>query len=297
MSTEKNGGSAGAIAGALRRPRKIVDAILKMPMRLGRSPSPVPVYHLQKLAGVMALLLFACVVALAQAPNLKPSGYINDYVGVLSAPAKQRLEDLATELKQKTGAEVAVAIVRSLNGEPVENYANLLAEKWSIGDQEDRGALLLLATDDRALRLEVGYGLEPIIPDGRAGAILDEVTPHLRAGDYDGAVAAGVWGVAQIVAQDRGVTLSGQAPPPQTTQRRGRRGSWWPLLFILPFLLSPRRRRSGGWHSNAVTTAWLLGSLGGIGRHGGSGRGMGGGGGFGGFGGGGFGGGGASRSW
>jgi uncharacterized protein len=247
----------------------------------------------------MAVVFLACVTLLAQAPDLRPSGFINDYVGVVSGPAKQRLENLTTELKEKTGAEVAVAIVRSLEGDAVESYANLLAEKWGVGDQEDRGALLLLVIDDRALRLEVGYGLEPLIPDGRAGAILDEMTPHLRAGDYDGAVELGVWRVAQIVAQDRGVTLSGQAPPPEGGgRRRGSRGSWWPLLFILPFLLFPRRRRYGGWHSNAVTTAWLLGSLGGLGRRGGPGGGRGfGGGGFGGFGGGSFGGGGASRSW
>ncbi len=268
-------------------------------MRLRLSPSSSLAHAARKLAAAAGPVILACVAAFAQAPDLTPTGFVNDYVGVLSSPAKQRLENLATELKEKTGAEVAVAIVRSMNGDAVENYANLLAEKWGVGDQEDRGALLLLVTDDRALRLEVGYGLEPIIPDGRAGAILDEITPFLRTGDYDGAVELGVWRVAQIVAQDRGVTLSGESPPPQRSQRRGRRGSWWPLLFILPFLLFPRRRRYGGWHGNAVTTAWLLGSLGGLGRRSGGFGGFGGGrgGGFGGFGGGGFGGGGASRSW
>jgi uncharacterized protein len=192
-----------------------------------------------------------------------------------------------------------VAIVKSLGGDSVEDYANRLAEQWGVGDKNDRGALLLLAVQDRGLRLEVGYGLEPILTDGMAGEVLDQVTPYLRRGDFDGGVRVGVARVAQIIAADAGVRLTGMprgAPP-----ARGRRrlpGGWLTLLFILPFLLAPRRRRYGGWRSNAVTTAWMLGSLGGFGRRGSGGGGsFGGGGGFGGFGGGGFGGGGASRSW
>jgi uncharacterized protein len=260
--------------------------------------------HYTRTIPLAVILLLACLAAPAQVPDLKPTGHVNDYAGVLSPQAKQQIESLAVELQQKTGAQVAVAIVQSLGDEPIENYANTLAQRWGVGDQQDRGALLLLATDDRKLRLEVGYGLEPIIPDGRAGEILDEVTAHLRRGDYDSAVAAGVIRVAQIVAQDAGVTLTGAAAPPLRQQRRRNSPSgWWPLLFILPFLLFPRRGRRGGWRGDAGTTAWMLGSLGGLGRRGGlGGRGFRdgggfGGGGFGGFGGGGFGGGGASRSW
>jgi len=256
-----------------------------------------PTRHLRRSIVYTALFFLACVAARAQVPDLQPTGFINDYAGVMSPQMKQQLEGLATELQQKTDAEVAVAIVQTLDGESVENYANILGEKWGVGDQEDRGALLLLAIEERALRLEVGYGLEPIITDGRSGEILDQMTPHLRRGDYDNAIAVGVLGVAQIIAQDAGVTLSGAPPPSAARGRRGSRGGWWPLLFILPFLLTPRRRRYGGWRGNALTTAWMLGSLGGLGRRGGLGGGGFGGGGFGGFGGGGFGGGGASRSW
>jgi uncharacterized protein len=258
--------------------------------------------HYTRAIPLAVILLLACLAASAQVPDLKPTGHVNDYAGVLSPQAKQEIESLAVELQQKTGAQVAVAIVQTLGDEPVESYANILAQRWGVGDQQDRGALLLLATEDRRLRLEVGYGLEPIIPDGRAGEILDEMTAHLRRGDYDSAVAAGVTRVAQIVAQDAGVTLTGAVAPPAGPQRRrGSPSGWWPLLFILPFLLFPRRGRRGGWRGDAITTAWILGSLGGLGRRGGSGggrfRGGGFGGGFGGFGGGGFGGGGASRSW
>lgn len=270
-----------------RQPQRVTSAILA-----GRTARPAAFLL------ITALLIFALSAGAQTFP--KPSGYINDFVGVLSPEMKSQLDALATEVQQKTGAEVAVAIVKSLEGETVENYANRLAEQWGVGDENDRGALLLLAIEDRGLRLEVGYGLEPILTDGTAGEVLDQVTPYLGRGDFDGGVRVGVARVAQIIAADAGVRLTGMPRDAQPAQGRRRLpGGWVTLLFILPFLLFPRRRRYGGWRGDAVSTAWLLGSLGGIGRRGaGGGRGLGGGGGgFGGFGGGGFGGGGASRSW
>jgi uncharacterized protein len=246
---------------------------------------------------IAALLLALAASALAQTFP-KPNGYINDFAGVLSPAMKAQLEALATEVKEKTGAEVAVAIVQSLEGDTVEDYANKLAGQWGVGDKNDRGALLLLAIQDRGLRLEVGYGLEPILTDGMAGEVLDQVKPYLGRGDFDGGVRVGVARVAQIIAADAGVRLTGMPSGAAPTRGRRRRpGGWLTLLFILPFLLLPRRRRYGGWRGNAVTTAWMLGSLGGIGRRDFGGGGGFGGGGFGGFGGGGFGGGGASRGW
>ena len=227
----------------------------------------------------------------------EPKGYINDLTGVLSPQMKLKLESLALEVKQKTGAEIAVAIVSSIGDETVETYANQLAERWGVGDKEDRGALLLVSIDDRKLRLEVGYGLEPILPDGRAGAILDGMTPLLKQGRYDDAIARGVAETAQVIAADAGVQLTGVPEGVGRTRRRAPSiVSWlWPIILLVLALI-PRRRRRGGWADNAVTTAWLLGGLGG--RGGGGGRwDSGGGGGFGGFGGGGFGGGGASRGW
>ena len=246
----------------------------------------------------LLLVLLAAQTALPQAPDLTPSGYINDYASVLSAQAKARMESLATEVKQKTGAEIAVAIVPSIGGESLENYANLLAEKWGVGDQQDRGFLLLLAVQDREIRLEVGYGLEPILTDGRAGEIRDRMTPYLREQDYDSAVALCVASVAQIVAQDAGVALTGLAAQQPSRGRERSASKWWMLLLLLPFLPLGSRRRYGGWHGNAVTTAWMLGSVtrGGRGFGGSSGGGFSSGG-FGGFSGGGFGGGGASGSW
>ena len=238
----------------------------------------------------------------AQAPLPQPAGFINDYAGVLDSGVAQQLEVIAEELKQKTGAEVAVAVIRSLEGDSVESYAQTLAEGWGVGDEQDRGALLLLAIDDRRMRIEVGYGLEPILPDGLAGEIREQMRPALAAADYNRAVAVGLVRIAQIVAAEAGVSLTGVAAPerrpPPRKRSRGILGLW-PLIFFLPFLFA-RRRGPGGWHGGALTSAWLLGGLMGMGMGRGGYSGLGGGyssGGFGGFSGGGFGGGGASGSW
>ena len=166
----------------------------------------------------LLLLLWLCLPAPAQGPELQPTGHINDFAGVLSGQAKSQLEMVAAEVKQKTGAEIAVAIVKSLEGDTVENFSNILAERWGVGDKEDRGALLLLAIEDREMRIEVGYGLEPIIPDGRAGEIREHIRPHLQAGNYDMAIATGVVELGQIIAQDAGVTLTmlGRGQPSQS---------------------------------------------------------------------------------
>ena len=244
----------------------------------------------------LAAALLLCAGGLRAQQALEPSGFINDFAGVLSQPMKLKLESLALEVQQKTNAEISVAIVRSIDGDPVEDYANRLAERWGVGDENDRGALLLLSIDDRQLRLEVGYGLEPLIPDGRAGQILDGMTPLLRQGQFDDAVARGVAETAQIIAADAGVELSGIPEGVSQPRRRSPNiGPWIWLILMLLLAVLPRRRRRGGWRDDAVTTAWWLGNIGG--RGGGGSWGGGGGGGFGGFGGGGFGGGGASRGW
>ena len=256
---------------------------------------------LNRLAASSALLLALSLsgpTAPAQVPQEKPLGYINDLAGVLSAGARQQLEALATELNEKTGAQMAVVTVKSLEGESLEIFVNDLATRWGIGDRQDRGILLFLAIEDRRSRIEVGYGLEPILTDGRSGDILRAMTPHLQSGNYDNAIALGMVSTAEIIAENAGVTLnvlSGGRPQNRTvTDSRGGLRRLLPMFFLLPFLLFSRRRGrygryGGGWYGLPLYGAGMMGrGLGGF---------SGGGGGFGGFGGGGFGGGGASGSW
>jgi uncharacterized protein len=143
-----------------------------------------------------------------------PTGYINDYAGVLTAPAKSELEDLCRDLHDKTKAQLFVVTIKTLDGESVETFSNQLFHKWKIGEKKtDRGLLILLAIDDHQRRIEVGTGFEGLINDAKAGDIDREMVPDLKAADYDGAVRIGVDRLARIVAADSNVTLDTLAQP------------------------------------------------------------------------------------
>ena len=261
----------------------------------------------------LLVLLVLCVPAARaeQVKNLKPQGYVNDFAGVLSAQAKDKLTALCAEVQQKTKAQIAVVTVSSLEGEPVEQFSIDLATAWGIGPKQlDRGILILLAPNDHRDRIEVGYGLEPILPDGKVGGFEREAVPLLRQNDYSGAVLLFTQRVAAVIAEDQKVTLdtlSGIPPPePEADNSPAPSGNLVEFLIFAVFLFFPligfvlrlffgfggsaRSRRGGGM--------WMGGPWYGGGSMGGGGSwGGGGGGGFGGFGGGSFGGGGASGSW
>ena len=112
---------------------------------------------------------------------LQPQGYVSDFADVIDAASKARLEAYCAAVEQSTGAQMALVTVPSLEGEPIEDVANTIFRAWGVGQKgKNEGILLLLAIDDRRSRLEVGYGLEPILPDGLDGSILREMRPALR---------------------------------------------------------------------------------------------------------------------
>ena len=262
-------------------------------------------------AYLLLLLLNLSASAWAEKTDqLKPQGYVDDFAGVLSPAAKAQLTALSTELEQKTHAQIAVVTVKSLDGIPVEDYAVDLATKWGIGPkQADKGVLILLAVNDRKYWTSVGYGLEPILPDGKVGGFGREMVPLLRNGDYDGALLLITRRVADVIAADKGVTLSGNSLAPVRSKPAENTG--WSLgeilllLFVILIVYSILKGSSGGGrYTRGGGSGWWIGPM--IGGSIGGGRGGwgsggfgggGGGGGFGGFGGGSFGGGGAGGSW
>src|SRR6266849_10425512 len=258
------------------------------------------------LVSLSVLFLLAAFPALAENPkNIHPSGYVTDLAGVIAPDTKARLEALCREVEEKTGAQIAVVTVHSLEGESVENFAVDLYKRLGVGGKSDnRGVLLLVAPDEHKYRIEVGYGLEPVINDARAGDAGRGMVPLLRQGDYSAAIEAATWMLAKYIADDRGVTLTGQ--PPVTRQRREARRSspigFWAILFIIWIIFSiaragrGRRGGGGGWWIGPMLGGMSGGWRGG-GGFGGTSGGYSGGGGFGGFGGGSSGGGGASGSW
>src|SRR6202020_2348839 len=135
------------------------------------------------------ILLVSSAASAEKTDQLKPQGYVNDFAGVLSAPAKAQLTALCGKVQQKTGAQIAVVTVKSLDGQAVEDYTVDLATKWGVGPKQSAsGVMILYAIDDRKSRVEVGYGLEPILPDGKVGGFMREAVPMLRDNDYGGAL-------------------------------------------------------------------------------------------------------------
>ncbi len=142
--------------------------------------------------------LLVGLVALAYVSPGAPTGYVNDFAGVLSAEVVQKLESELVAFNASTTNEVAVVTVPSLDGDYIENYAVKLFEEWGIGTADnDNGVLLMIAVEDRELRIEVGYGLEGALPDSVAASIIADMVPYLKDGDYDGAVTLGVSAIQQ----------------------------------------------------------------------------------------------------
>jgi len=249
--------------------------------------------------GALATLFLAVPALPADFSALQPSGYVNDFAGVISAGARQQIEQYSARVEKATGAQMAFVTLSSLEGEPAEDVANLLFRKWGIGKKgEDTGVLLLLVVRDKRSRLEVGYGLEPILPDGFAGGLLREMRPALREGAYSDAISLAAQRIGSHIAQAKGVTIEESARP-RPQRHREESPPWFLILgglFMLLWLI-----RSGGGGGGGWLAAMILGNM--VGRSSFGQRSGGGFGGydsgdrFGGFGGGDSGGGGASSDW
>jgi uncharacterized protein len=265
--------------------------------------------------GLVAATLLCCFcVSLAafsqdSLPKTKPAGYVNDFAGVLSQSGRDQLTALCTEVDQKAHAQIAVVTVKSLDGKPIEDYSIALATQWGIGPkQSSTGVLILLAVQDHKDRIEVGYGLEPILPDGKVGGFMREAVPYLQEGNYDTALLLMTRRVADVVAQDRKISLTNSVSIPlRRVPNHARQNGPSPVAIIIflvfLFILISNLFKRGGGGGRRPGSGWWVGPMiggmmGGGGGFGGGGfGGGGGGGGFGGFGGGSFGGGGASGSW
>lgn len=280
--------------------------------------SKASVYARTWVYAMILMILVVPVVSVAKAaPALPPAPareiYVNDFADLIDPETERELQEIGAALERKTTAQLVAVTVPSLGGSPIENYALELFRKWGIGRKEKNNGVLLLVDRERLLankpgkvRIEVGYGLEGAIPDGKAGRILDEyVIPPWNEGKYSEGIRRGYMALAAEVAREYGVkpeedpSLSRLSLFDSAESERQDFGCWlwYPLiialvafgLFVLIALLAARRH--SGWYGPRGCGGPGWGGFGGFGGSGGFG-----GGGFGGgFGGGSSGGGGASR--
>lgn len=253
-------------------------------------------------AVLAALILLIGAAAAIAAPKFPPlTGRVVDQAGILSATTEAQLTAQLAQLEQQTGRQMVVATISDLGGYPIEDYGYQLGRAWGIGQKgEDNGVVFIVAPNERQVRFEVGYGLEPVFTDTLAFLILQErVLPRFKAGEMEEGVVAGAQAAIAQLSLPEGeararVAAAAQAGPAETDDggvpvflfilfiffvlsmlgggRRRRRGLWW----LWPIIFSGGGR-GGGWSSGGG--GWSSG-----------------GGGFSG-GGGSFGGGGASGRW
>ena len=241
---------------------------------------------------VTTLLFFCSLSVLAlDVPNPPKNGYVLDQTQTLTKEEIYTMNRMGLELQKKTKAQIAVLLIPTLEGEDVSDYANRVFRAWGIGDKEkNNGILFLIALKDKQMRIEVGYGLEGAINDGKAGEILDQYAiPYFQKGKFGPGVMETYKVLVGEVSKEYGVSIDGSRI---YEKQDSIELSPLQLLLIgvgILALIIVDMTFFGGAITQSIL--WILAS----GRGGGSGRS--GGGGFGGFGGGSPGGGGASRRW
>src|ERR1700724_64065 len=223
----------------------------------------------------------ATAAAAKEVPFL--SGRVVDEAGLLSAAARQRSDGERGALGGETGDQVAVLIVQSLGGEPLEEYSVKVAQTWKLGQKgKDNGILRLISRDDRKLRIEVGYGLEGTLTDLRSNEIIDQVIrPQFRQGDFDGGVEQGVDAIVKIL-HGQPLPARPAAPAAGAMPIGGRiifalvflvvvgvfslvalatRGaqSWFLYVFLIPFYVAFPFAFAGPVVAAALTGLWLIG--------------------------------------
>jgi uncharacterized protein len=178
---------------------------------------------------LLLTLLLLPSLALAYTSPGSPRGLVNDYAKVLTADQVASLEAVLEQNKQSTGSEIAVVTIKSLGGDTIENYAVKLFEEWGIGQKgKDNGALLLIALDDRQMRIEVGYGLEPVLTDALTSSIIrNTLRPAFQEGKYYDGISAAVSQMTAVVAGDE------SAVPIDTTES----SPWWADGHVDAFLI------------------------------------------------------------
>lgn len=164
-------------------------------------------------------------------PN-RPSGFVSDFANLYSANFKNQLENNLSDFEKQTTAEIAVVTVPSLGGSTIEELATNIFDKWKIGKKgRDNGVLLLVSKNDRKVRIEVGYGLEPVITDGRSGRIIrEQISPHFKNEDFEGGTQAAISQLESYISSNKG-------PDQIENLHAGLKDTFWPITKVVTELL------------------------------------------------------------
>jgi uncharacterized protein len=206
-----------------------------------------------------ALLWLTTASAFAQAlvPVPRLSGRVVDLTGILSGGAVNQIEAELAALEARKGSQIVVLIVPTTHPEEIEQYGIRAMDQWKPGRKGvDDGAILLVAKDDRRVRIEVGYGLEGALPDATANRIIDEtIAPHFKLGDYDGGIAAGV---KQMIAVVNGEPLP---EPDSRWEHRSGLHNILPLMLIVVVVASGLLRAIFGRLVGSLATGGIAGAI------------------------------------
>lgn len=217
-------------------------------------------FHLILLS-IFALVIFAAGSgwALAVLDLPQPTGYVNDFAGMLSPQTKGELESKLKSYEEKSGNEIAVVTVPNLQGTTVEDFAVRLFEKWKIGKKgRDNGVLLLVSKEERKIRIEVGYGLEPDLTDAESyGIVRNAVVPAFKGGNFDKGVTDGADAIIKAIA-GKGIDTANDNSP-NNEYHMSSRGivasmGWLLLALVFPWLAAIMARTKSWWLGGAVGT-------------------------------------------
>lgn len=257
--------------------------------------------RLKRLIAILFLLLIIPVSAAYGEDNMKypmptASGYVNDYAGILDSSTEQKITSIGRDLDNKTNAQIVVVTLNKLpENTTIEEYANGLFREWGIGDKKLRNGILVLVnidTNDRAIRTEIGDGLEGRVPDAISNRITDEIIlPYFRQGDYNSGLLKGYYALSSRVAEEYNITLSNENIVPVPNSRRTGRSNLSIIIGALILFMFD------GFFLRWRILRFILYMMAMSGRRGGRGGFGGSGGGFGGFGGGSSSGGGSTGRW
>ena len=209
------------------------------------------------LAAFVALAAAAPAIAQALQPVPALTARVTDLTGTLTAPERTALEQKLAAVEARKGAQVAVLIVPTTQPEAIEQYSIRVVDAWKLGrEKPDDGALLLVAMQDRALRIEVGRGLEGALTDLAANRIIDEtITPRFREGDFAGGISAGVDRMIQVI--------DGEPLPEPEKHWKGPQGvgAILPILFFVIFFASTILRAMFGRALGSVASGGVAGGI------------------------------------